>query len=301
MGAIMGTLIAAGYLVAMIGVKERSIDETQEQSFGLRYSLKIVLANKAFRWFLGANISKEYIWLLLAGMLPFWRKYALGIQSNITVFGVSLRLARQSYWVCLSCRHSTLDLASHCRTTWLSLNLDIGTLTFHSGLLVMAFATDFYSSALVPLTVLGLPPDDHAIPCPSEIIDEDAGGENGFRREAYFRYEMVSSNSPRPRDFCPATAITGFASGSDVDCLAIHPLRSASPRDRSLIVACTRYPGTTSSCLFAILVSKGTLCTFRSRVFEGRNLIHLGVQIIYGLERGKVCAATMGEGSTEVT
>jgi GPH family glycoside/pentoside/hexuronide:cation symporter len=32
MGAIMGTLIAAGYLIAMIGVKEKPADETQEQT-----------------------------------------------------------------------------------------------------------------------------------------------------------------------------------------------------------------------------------------------------------------------------
>src|SRR5512134_692250 len=90
MGAIMGTLIAAGYLVAMIGVKERPIDETREQSFGIAHALKIVLANKSFRWFLGANISKEYIWLLLGGMLPFWRKYALGIQDQVNVFGITM-------------------------------------------------------------------------------------------------------------------------------------------------------------------------------------------------------------------
>src|SRR5512138_1141323 len=53
MGAIMGTLVGAGYLISMIGVKERPIDETREQSFGLGHSLKMVLANRAFRWFLG--------------------------------------------------------------------------------------------------------------------------------------------------------------------------------------------------------------------------------------------------------
>src|SRR5512134_4206372 len=90
MGAIMGTLIAAGYLVAMIGIKEKPIDESREQSFGIAHALKIVLANKSFRWFLGANISKEYIWLLLGGMLPFWRKYALGIQDQVNVFGITM-------------------------------------------------------------------------------------------------------------------------------------------------------------------------------------------------------------------
>ena len=102
MGAIMGTLIAAGYLVAMIGVKEKPFDETREQSFGIGHSLRIVLANKAFRWFLGANISKEYIWLLLAGMLPFWRKYALGIQDRVNVFGANLSAASSAVFRLLS-------------------------------------------------------------------------------------------------------------------------------------------------------------------------------------------------------
>jgi len=58
MGAIMGALIAVGYLVSMIGVKEKPIDVDEEQA-GLWESLKIVLASVPFRWFLGANISKE--------------------------------------------------------------------------------------------------------------------------------------------------------------------------------------------------------------------------------------------------
>jgi len=80
MGAVMGALIAIGYLVSMIGVKEKPVEEGEVQS-GLIASLKIVLSSIPFRWFLGANISKEYIWLALGAMLPFWRKYALGIQE----------------------------------------------------------------------------------------------------------------------------------------------------------------------------------------------------------------------------
>ncbi|HSB01812.1 MAG TPA: MFS transporter, partial [Anaerolineales bacterium] len=158
MGAIMGTLIAAGYLVAMIGVKERPVDETREQSLGMQHSLKIVLANKAFRWFLGANISKEYIWLLLAGMLPFWRKYALGIQGNVDVFGVSLgggaveaillgvpillAIPTLLIWRPLVARLGY-------RKTWI-----IGTLTFIPGFLVMTFANDFYTGLLGTMLVV---------------------------------------------------------------------------------------------------------------------------------------------------
>ena len=90
MGAIMGALIAAGYLIAMIGVKENPIDERKEENLGLGASLKMVMSSVPFRWFLGANVAKEYIWLVLGAMLPFWRKYALNIQSPVNVFGAEL-------------------------------------------------------------------------------------------------------------------------------------------------------------------------------------------------------------------
>ena len=78
MGAIMGVLVAAGYLISMIGIKEDT-SQLKDDTVGLVDSFKITLASRPFRWFIGANVAKEYIWLVLAAMLPFWRKYALGI------------------------------------------------------------------------------------------------------------------------------------------------------------------------------------------------------------------------------
>ncbi len=226
MGAIMGTLVGVGYLVSMIGVKECPIDETKEQSFGLGHSLKIVLANPAFRWFLGANISKEYIWLLLAGMLPFWRKYALGIQSPINVFGVNmgpglteaillgvpilLAIPTLLIWRPIVGRIGY-------RKSWI-----IGTLAFIPGLLVITFANDFYTGFLgTMLTIPGLA-NSMIMPFPvrSEIIDEDAKQENGFRREGMF-FGMNSgiiklAFSAQGLLFALVTAITGFASKSTV-------------------------------------------------------------------------------------
>jgi GPH family glycoside/pentoside/hexuronide:cation symporter len=251
MGAIMGTLIAAGYLVAMAGVKERPVDETREQSFGIRHSLSIVLANRAFRWFLGANIAKEYIWLLLAGMLPFWRKYALGIQEQVSVFGANLSagdaeavllgipillaiptlliwrpiVARQGY-----------------RRTWI-----IGSLTFIPGLLVMAFANSFYTGLLgTLLTIPGLA-NSMIMPFPvlSEIIDEDAKQEHGFRREGLF-FGMNGgiiklAFSAQGLLFALVTAVTGFAEGSDVQSASavwgIRFLIGITPALAALIVA----------------------------------------------------------------
>jgi GPH family glycoside/pentoside/hexuronide:cation symporter len=251
MGAIMGTLIAAGYLIAVIGVKERPIDETREQSFGLGHALKIVLADKAFRWFLGANISKEYIWLLLASMLPFWRKYALGIQSDVNVLGarlsagdadavllglpILLAIPTLLVWRPIVARFGY-------RKTWLA-----GTLTFIPGLLVMAFARNFYTGLLgTMLTIPGLA-NSMIMPFPviSEIIDEDAKQEHGFRREGLF-FGMNSgiiklAFFAQGLLFALVTGVTGFQSGSDVQTESavwgIRFLIGITPAIAALIVA----------------------------------------------------------------
>jgi len=251
MGAIMGALIAAGYLVAMIGVKERPIDETREQSLGLGHALKLVLANKAFRWFLGANISKEYIWLLLASMLPFWRKYALGIQDRVTVFGVNLSAGDAEAILLglpillaiptlLIWRPLVTRLGY--RKTWIA-----GTLTFIPGLLVMAFANDFYTGLLgTMLTIPGLA-NSMIMPFPviSEIIDNDANQENGFRREGLF-FGMNSgiiklAFSAQGLLFALVTALTGFNEGSDVQTQTavwgIRFLIGVTPAIAALIIA----------------------------------------------------------------
>lgn len=251
MGAIMGTLIAAGYLVAMIGVKERQVDNSREQSLGLWHALRVVLANTAFRWFLGANIAKEYIWLLLASMLPFWRKYALGIDQQISVFGTTLSAGDAEAILLgvpillaiptlLIWRPIVARLGY--RKTWI-----IGSLTFIPGLLVMAVATDFYTGLLgTMLTIPGLA-NSMIMPFPviSEIIDHDARQENGFRREGMF-FGMNSgiiklAFSAQGLLFALVTALTGFQEGSDVQSLSaiwgIRFLIGVTPAIAALIVA----------------------------------------------------------------
>jgi GPH family glycoside/pentoside/hexuronide:cation symporter len=258
MGAIMGTLIAAGYLVAMIGIKERPVDETREQSFGIGPSLKIVLANKAFRWFLGANIAKEYIWLLLAGMLPFWRKYALGIQDQVSVFGASLSPGDAEAILLgipillaiptlLIWRPIVARLGY--RRTWI-----IGSLTFIPGLLIMAFANSFYTGLLG--TLLSIPglANSMIMPFPvlSEIIDEDAKQEHGFRREGLF-FGMNGgiiklAFSAQGLLFALVTVVTGFSEGRDVQSASavwgIRFLIGITPAIAALIVAwcMSQYP-----------------------------------------------------------
>lgn len=191
MGAIMGGLVGIGYLIAMIGVKENPINDKEVQ-LGLRESLRLVLSSIPFRWFLGANISKEYIWLALGAMLPFWRKYALDIQAPVNVFGMELS-AGDSEAVLLGL---AILLAIPCLLIWRPIVMRLGyrrtwiiaALIFIPGLTIMMFANDFYTGLAGTLLVAPGLAGSMIMPFPviSEIIDDDAKKEHGYRREGIF-------------------------------------------------------------------------------------------------------------------
>jgi GPH family glycoside/pentoside/hexuronide:cation symporter len=190
MGAIMGALIAIGYMVSMIGVKEAPIDASETQE-GLWASLKIVLSSIPFRWFIGANISKEYIWLALGAMLPFWRKYALGIQEPVEAFGttlgpgdaeaVLLGLAIILAIPFLLIWRPLVPRLGY-RRAWI-----IGAFVFIPGLLVMGFANNFYTGLIGTLLVAPGLAGSMIMPFPvfAEVIDDDAE-RHGYRREGIF-------------------------------------------------------------------------------------------------------------------
>lgn len=226
MGAIMGGLIAIGYLIAMIGVKEQPIDEAREEALSLGRSLQIVLQSIPFRWFLGANIAKEYVWLLLGAMLPFWRKYALGIQEEVNVFGATLSggdaeavllgiplvmtIPALLIW-------SPIVKRIGYRKTWI-----ISSLTFIPGLLIMTFARDFNTGLLGTLSIIPGLAGSLIMPFPviSEVIDDDAKKEHGYRREGLF-FGMNGgivklAFSAQGILFAIVTGVTGFAAGSAV-------------------------------------------------------------------------------------
>ena len=146
MGGLMGILVAAGYMISMIGVREQPIPDSEKQ-LGLLASLRAVLSSIPFRWFLAANIAKEYIWLSLAAMLPFWRKYAIGIQTPIDAWGVRLGPG-DAEAILLG---SAIVLAVPCLMIWRPLVLRLGyrrtwiiaSLAFVPGLFMMMIASDF--------------------------------------------------------------------------------------------------------------------------------------------------------------
>ncbi len=190
MGAVMGTLVAVGYLVSMIGVKEKPPEAT-DQPVGMLASLKVVFSSRPFWWFFGANISKEFIWLVLGAMLPFWREHALGIQGEAQVFGMNMGAGDQEAILlglpillaipCLLIWRPIVPRLGY-RKTWI-----IASLVFIPGFLVIILANNFYIGLVGTLLVAPGLAGSMIMPFPiiSEVIDDDAA-RHGYRREGIF-------------------------------------------------------------------------------------------------------------------
>jgi GPH family glycoside/pentoside/hexuronide:cation symporter len=208
----------------MIGVKELPIDEKEIQ-MNMKASLKVVLSSVSFRWFLGANIAKEYIWLVLAAMLPFWRKYVLGIQGSTQVLGVTLGPGEAEAVllglpivlaaICLLIWRPIVPRLGY-RKTWI-----LGSLTFVPGLLLVTLADNFTSGLAGTLLAAPGLACSMIMPFPvlSEIVDEDAA-RHGYRREGIF-FGMNSgiiklAFSVQGVLFASVMSAAGYVAGSDV-------------------------------------------------------------------------------------
>jgi glycoside/pentoside/hexuronide:cation symporter, GPH family len=190
MGAIIGALVAVGYLVTPLGLKELPVSK-DEVNVSMLASLKIVLSSIPFRYFVGFNLMKEYVFLILGAMLPFWRKYVLGITGPSMVFGTKMGAGDQEaillgvpfiltipmllIWQRIVPRLGT-------RISWM-----VGNALFLPGLIIMTLANDFYTgllgTALIApgLAIYQLLP----LPMLSDVIDADAR-RHGYRREGIF-------------------------------------------------------------------------------------------------------------------
>jgi glycoside/pentoside/hexuronide:cation symporter, GPH family len=224
MGAIVGVLTAIGYLITPIGIKERPIP-ADEKNVGMWDSLKIVLGSISFRYYVGFNLMKEYVWLILGATLPFWRKYALGIQAPSQVFGVTLSPGDQEAILLglpiiliipglLIWQRIVPRIGS--RKAWL-----IGNALFIPGFLVMTFAHDFYTGLLGTLLIVPGMAVYQLLPLPmiSEVIDEDAQ-KHGYRREGIFLGMnggiIKAAFSLQGLLFAIVFSISGYVAGSAV-------------------------------------------------------------------------------------
>ena len=187
MGLIFGAITTLSFLLSLLGSKENPETYQDEVAIPFMKSLKISFANPSFRWFLVASLAKEFIFLVMVAMLPFYSKYILqledvqgGLSADLQqalLLGVPFILAIPVMFVWTS-----ISKRSGSRRAWM-----YAAIAFIPGLTIMFAAASFQVAILgTSLLVLGLPgllmlPDLLL----ADIIDEDELL-SGSRREGFY-------------------------------------------------------------------------------------------------------------------
>ena len=95
MALLLAVITTGSFGLALLGIRERPV-ERLGPSLAFGRALAASVRNRAFRWFLLANLHKELIYSLLSASVPFWAKYVLRIQAPETVWGVTLDAGTQN-------------------------------------------------------------------------------------------------------------------------------------------------------------------------------------------------------------
>src|SRR5262249_19618213 len=95
MGLLLAVVTTVAFGLALLGIRERPA-AAAEAPLALGPSLAASWRSRPFRWFLVANLHKEFIYSLLTATVPFWAKYVLRIRAPVTVFGISLEPGMQN-------------------------------------------------------------------------------------------------------------------------------------------------------------------------------------------------------------
>lgn len=190
MALLLAFLTAFWFGASLLGSKERR-EFSREPALPLRQALRATFANVSFRYFMIANLAKEFIYSMLTATAPFYTKYALQIQEAVRVGPVTLDVGMQtSLFLGI-----TFLAALPAIPVWTAITKRVGAhrawkiacLTFSTTILYFLFAGDFFAgilgTAVLGLSLAGLLilPDLLI----AAVIDEDELV-TGVRREGMF-------------------------------------------------------------------------------------------------------------------
>jgi len=95
MALAFGAITSLTMGLSLLGSRENPRAQHEKQP-ALLPSLTATFRNISFRWFVVANLHKEFIVILLQATTPFWAKYVLNIQAPITLFGTVVSVELQN-------------------------------------------------------------------------------------------------------------------------------------------------------------------------------------------------------------
>jgi GPH family glycoside/pentoside/hexuronide:cation symporter len=89
MAAMLAAVTTLAFGLALLGIRERP-EAAAEEPLAFGPALRASWQSLPFRWFLVANLHKEFIYSLLTASVPFWAKYVLEIRAPVALFGATL-------------------------------------------------------------------------------------------------------------------------------------------------------------------------------------------------------------------
>ncbi len=149
---LVAVVTAVFFALSLIGSRERP-EFAEDEPLPLIDSLRVTMTNRNFLAFLGANLMVQFVFLALTSTSPFYTKYALRLQTDLTVGGITLDVATQNSAFLASAFLMALiampvwTKLTQKRGAWQTLRLCC--LTSAAILLTFFLANDFYSGVLV--------------------------------------------------------------------------------------------------------------------------------------------------------
>jgi len=191
MAIAFGAITSLTMGLSLLGSRE-NLKAQHEKQPPLLPALLATFRNTSFRWFVLANLHKEFIVILLQATTPFWAKYVLNIQQPILLFGQQISVDLQNSLLLGSIFIMTLPGIPF--WTWVAKRFgsrrgwQISQATFALSMLSIYLANNF-NQAVSGTSVIGLSlagllvfPDLLI----SDIIDEDETVIGARREGVYF-------------------------------------------------------------------------------------------------------------------
>jgi GPH family glycoside/pentoside/hexuronide:cation symporter len=190
MALMLAIVTAVFFGLSLLGSREKR-EFSQEPALPLTKALRATFENRDFRYFLGANLSKEFIFSMLTATVPFYTKYVLQLRDPVSLFGADIDVGMQTsiflgaafiFALPLLPVWSAYAKRSGGRRAWMTASL-----TFALTSSLFLFARDFYggvaSTIMLGFSLAGL------LMLPDLLIadvTDDDELKTGVRREGMF-------------------------------------------------------------------------------------------------------------------
>jgi GPH family glycoside/pentoside/hexuronide:cation symporter len=189
--AVLFALVTVGTMALALAGSRENPSAMAEPQPPFRKAVKAAFASRSFRWFLLANLHKEYIYSIMLASIPFWARYVLRIRAPLDVGGASLAPELQTSLLL----GLAFIMALPGIPIWTTIAKRLGATrgwqiaqgTFAASMVLLFIASDFWLGALatgvVGLSVAGMLVFPDLLL--SDVIDEDELV-TGARREGIF-------------------------------------------------------------------------------------------------------------------